>query len=164
MSRHLAINDRLCRYDNSYNKTSSIGNGMENELVKRLKDYIFDILGCCQDVHREMGPYLNEYMYQDALEILLDERKIKFTREYHFTTIFHGKTVSHSHQVDFLCKDNVLVECKAVTQLANEHRQQLWNYMRLTGKRIGILYNFAPVKDQSERYYFNPADKSIRAF
>ena len=31
------------------------------ELVKQLKSFIYDIIGCCQEVHREMGPYLNEY-------------------------------------------------------------------------------------------------------
>ena len=34
----------------------------------KLKRYVYPILGCCQEVHREMGPWLNEYMYQDALK------------------------------------------------------------------------------------------------
>lgn len=51
--------------------------------------------------------------------------------------------------------DSIIVECKAVEKLCIEHRQQLWNYMRLTKKTIGILYNFAPIKDQSEHYYLD---------
>lgn len=42
--------------------------------------------------------------------------------------------------------------------------QQLWNYMRLSGIRIGILYNFAPIKDQCERYYFDTDKQVIYAF
>ena len=49
----------------------------------------------------------------------------------------------------------MIIECKAVAALGPEHRQQLWNYMRLTKVQIGILYNFAPIKDQSERYYLD---------
>ena len=32
-------------------------------LCEQLKKYVYDILGCCMEVHRDMGPYLNEYMY-----------------------------------------------------------------------------------------------------
>ena len=45
-----------------------------------------------------------------------------------------------------------------------EQRQQLWNYMRLTSTRIGILYNFAPVKDECERYYLDATTGMMFAF
>jgi hypothetical protein len=48
--------------------------------------------------------------------------------------------------------------------LGAEQRQQLWNYMRLTNTPIGILFNFAPVKDQCEKYYFDLKTKTISAF
>jgi len=106
-------------------------------------------------VHQELGPFLNEYMYQDALQILFDERQISYLKEYYFSIDYHGKRIAHKHYVDFLVEDSIIVECKAVEKLCIEHRQQLWNYMRLTGKPIGILYNFAPIKDQSEHYYLD---------
>lgn len=137
---------------------------IEPDLVEKLKRYVYDILGCCQEVHKSLGPYLNEYMYQDALEICFDDNNIKSIREFPIRTSFHGKEINHHHQADFLCKEKVILECKSVANLTNEHRQQLWNYMRLSGKRIGILYNFAPVKDQCERYYYDPDKKSIAAF
>ena len=34
------------------------------EVIIQLKSYVYDIIGCCQDVHKELGPWLNEYMYQ----------------------------------------------------------------------------------------------------
>ena len=125
-------------------------------LCDKLKKWCYDINGCCQVVHREMGPFLNEYMYQDALEIILEERNIKpFTREYYFSVDFHGKRIKHKHYVDFFVKDKAFIECKAAETLCSDHRQQLWNYMRLTKTRIGILWNFAPVRDQSEHYYLD---------
>jgi len=125
------------------------------ELYLKLRNYCFDLNGCCQTVHKEMGPYLNEYMYQDALGILLSELQIPHQKEYYFSVQFHGKQIKHPHYVDFFVKDNVFIECKAVEKLRSEHRQQLWNYMRLTKTRIGILWNFAPVQDQSEHYYLD---------
>ena len=70
----------------------------------------------------------------------------------------HPKQIKHKHYVDFLVGNDILIECKAIEQIGPEQRQQLWNYMRLSGICIGILYNFAPIRDQCERYYL---DKSI---
>jgi len=89
------------------------------------------------------------------VQILLEEQQIPYMREYYFSIDYHGKQIAHKHYIDFLVDDCIIVECKAVEKLCIEHRQQLWNYMRLTKKPIGILYNFAPVKDQSEHYYLD---------
>lgn len=125
------------------------------ERLQELKLKCYAVNGCCATVHRELGPLLNEYIYQDALQILLDERQIPYLREYYFRIDYHGKQIAHKHYVDFLVNDSIIIECKAVDKLCIEHRQQLWNYMRLTKKQIGILYNFAPIKDQSEHYYLD---------
>ncbi len=136
----------------------------DSELMAKLKKFCYDLNGCCQTVHTELGPFLNEYMYQDALKILLDERQILNQKEYYFTVEFHGQQIKHKHYVDFFCKDKVFIECKAVDTLCAEHRQQLWNYMRLAKVRIGILWNFAPTCDQSEHYYFDTDTDTMYAF
>lgn len=125
------------------------------EWLQGLKQKCYAVNGCCAMAHRDLGPYLNEYMYQDALQILFDEQHIPYIREYYFRIDYHGKQIAHKHYVDFMVDDSIIVECKAVDNLCIEHRQQLWNYMRLTNIPIGILYNFAPVKDQSEHYYLD---------
>ena len=137
---------------------------VDKGLCEKLRSYTYDIVGCCQTVHSELGPFLNEYIYQDALDILLAEQNVPYVREYYFTIDFHGKRIKHKHYADFMVKDKVLVECKAVECLGVEQRQQLWNYMRLTRMRIGILYNFAPVQDQCERYYLNPETNQMYLF
>ena len=134
------------------------------ELCEQLKAKCYAINGACAAVHRELGPFLNEYMYQEALQILLDEQQIPNQSEYYFQVVFHGKPIQHRHYVDFLINDEVIVECKAVDKLVAEHRQQLWNYMRLTGKQIGILWNFAPPMDQAEHYYLDTKDGIMYMF
>ena len=134
-------------------------------LCMQLRGYVYDVIGCCQEVHREMGPFLNEYIYQDALGISLQEHGVKdFVREYYFKTEFHGKELGHTHKVDFFVRSKIYVECKAINALGAEQRQQLWNYMRLSGVRIGILYNFAPFHDQCERYYLDIEKQIMYAF
>ena len=133
-------------------------------LCMKLRKYSYDVIGCCQSVHREMGPYLNEYMYQDALEIVFKEQNVPYAREYYFSVNFHGQKIQHKHYVDFLVRDKLYVECKAIETIGPEQRQQLWNYMRLSKVRIGILYNFAPVNDQCERYYLDAVTNEMYAF
>lgn len=136
-------------------------------LAEQLRQYVFPIVGCCQTVHQDMGPYLNEYMYQEALSICFEEAGFigkNCIKEYYFTTHFHNRRISHPHKVDFLVNEKVLIECKAIGHLGSEQRQQLWNYMRLSGIRVGILYNFAPIKDECEKYYYDPEQQAIFMF
>ena len=131
------------------------------------KQIVFPIIGACQEVHKELGPFLNEYMYQDALAIELSLRNIIFDKEYYFAANYKGQIIYHKHYVDFRVMNidtPVIVECKAVDNLADTHRQQLWNYMRLTGINIGVLYNFAPVYAKCEKYYYDTSSSRMIAF
>ena len=42
---------------------------IEPVLKAKLKKYVYDIVGCCQEVYKEQGPELTEYIYQESLEI-----------------------------------------------------------------------------------------------
>ena len=103
-------------------------------------------------------------MYQEALDILFEENDIVRVKEYYFSVTFHGRQIRHKHYVDFLVGNDVLIECKVIGQIGPEQRQQLWNYMRLPGICIGVLYNFAPVCDQCERYYLDQTTGHMYAF
>ncbi len=134
---------------------------------ERLKQLVYPAIGACQEVHKLMGPFLNEYMYQDAMAIELSLRNLPFVKEFLFKADYKGHTIAHKHYVDFCVKNgdtDILLECKAVDQLTDQHRQQLWNYMRLSGINIGVLYNFSPVYAQCEKYYFDADSSRMIAF
>lgn len=137
---------------------------LESDLKEKLKKYVFDVVGCCQDVHREQGPELTEYVYQDSLEIAFNQAHIKHVKEYFFRPKFRGMELNSRLFVDFFCKDKIFLECKAIEQIGIHERLQLWNYMRCAGVRIGILYNFAPVIAECEKYYFDPYTRAISYF
>ena len=133
----------------------------------KLKQTVYPVLGACQEVHKQLGPFLNEYMYQDALAIECNLRNIVYHKEHEFEANYKGQVIAHKHFVDFLIKHDdtdILLECKAVESLADAHRQQLWNYMRLTGINFGVLYNFAPVYAQCEKYYYDASSARMIAF
>jgi GxxExxY protein len=82
---------------------------LNEETVAKLKSYVYDIVGCCQEVHRELGPWLNEYIYQEALRVALEEKHIPFVKEYYFQVTYHGQPLLHKHYMDFLCKEKIVV-------------------------------------------------------
>ena len=122
---------------------------------------LYDIVGAIYRVIKDLGPGLNEHCYQEALSIELEERSIKYQRELAFAPTYHGRKMQASFRLDFLCKGEVIIECKAVEQIAKAHRMQLFNYMRLTKKPCGILVNFWIPHGEIERYYYDEESDSI---
>lgn len=133
-------------------------------LKTKLKNYVYDIIGCCQEVHKEKGPELTEYVYQDCLEIALSQVGVPFKREYFFTPTYKGIKLKSSLRVDFFCKENVFVECKAIEKISFDERVQLANYMRNARIRIGILYNFAPLYAECEKFYLDTSTNQLYFF
>ena len=123
--------------------------------INECKAHMYDIIGAIYEVRKEMGVGLNEHCYQEAFEMQLTEMNIVYEREKAFNPHFHGKKLKSSFRLDFLCKENVIVECKAVSILNENHRAQLFNYMHLLKFRCGILVNFAPRHLELERYLYD---------
>lgn len=123
--------------------------------TEKYKAYMYDVIGALYEVRNEMGIGLNESCYQEALEMQLQEMHIQYEREMAFSPYFHGKKLKASFRLDFLCKNNIIVECKAVSEINDNHRAQLFNYMHLLKLNCGILVNFAPRHLELERYLYD---------
>lgn len=132
---------------------------MEN--IASLKSYMYDVIGVLHEVHKELGPGLNESCYQEGLKLELDDKKILYQKEMEFHPCYHGKVMSAKFRVDFICKKDIVVELKAVSELSPDNRAQLFNYMRLLKKPCGILVNFFPKNLFLERYFYDKETKEI---
>ena len=121
----------------------------------RLKAHIYDVVGAIHNVHKELGPGLNESCYQEGLQIEFTQKKIPFKREISFHPTYQGVKTDATFRIDFLCKDDIIVECKSVPKLIADHRAQLFNYMRLLKLSCGILVNFMPQYAEIERYFYD---------
>ncbi len=129
--------------------------------VEKLKDHVYDVVGALYEVHKELGAGLNESCYQEGLLMEFDELQIAYKKELTFFPKFHGKQMKTHFRVDFLCKEDIVVECKSVEELNNNHRAQLYNYMRLLNVSCGLLVNFAPKNIIIERYFYDMNNKDI---
>ena len=134
---------------------------MTDTNIEKLKQFMYPIVGAIYEVHKELGPGLNEYVYQEGLAMQLEEDPISFEKEREFTPQYHERTMSAKYRLDFVCLDSIIIECKAVEQITINHRAQLFNYMRLTKLPIGLLVNFSQKSATIERYIYNHTTNEI---
>jgi GxxExxY protein len=107
-----------------------------------LKDECYEIIGACMEVHRNLGGGFLEAVYQEALALELGHRDIPYSKEEKLEITYKGTKLEKYYMADFICYDNIIVELKALNSLASEHEAQLLNYLKASGKRLGILVNF----------------------
>lgn len=117
-----------------------------------LKKECYDLIGCCMDIHKELGCGFLEAVYQEVLEIELIESQIDFEREVELGIVYKGKQLDKKYYADFLCFGEVIVELKAVKTLDDIHAAQILNYLKATGKRVGLLINFGTSSLQYKRF------------
>jgi GxxExxY protein len=99
------------------------------------------IIGCAMKVHRTLGPGFLEAVYQRALRLELSKQGLSAEMEKPIEVTYEGETVG-TYVCDFLVSDKVILELKAIEQLAKAHEVQLVNYLKATGINVGLLLNF----------------------
>ena len=104
------------------------------------------IIGAAIEVHKTLGPGLLEAVYEECLCHELHLRGLSFQRQLDLPIAYKSVTLQSGLRLDLIVADAVVVEVKAVADLLPIHEAQLMTYLRLSGKRVGLLINFgAPV-------------------
>lgn len=118
------------------------------------KDLVYKIVGAAMEVHNELNWGLLEPVYNEALHRELKNQGIESQCEVSLPCYYKGELMDKYYRLD-LVVDDIIVELKSVTELIPAHRAQLFNYLRLTMKPIGIVFNFGEESLRTERYAFD---------
>ena len=118
----------------------------ENEISKLVVDAAFKL-------HTELGPGLLESVYEALLTRELELRGLTISRQKPIPFEYGGLKFDEGFRADLIVNDLVIIELKSVEQLHPVHKKQLKTYLKLAGKRLGLLINFgAPlIKDGIHR-------------
>jgi GxxExxY protein len=100
------------------------------------------IIGAAIEVHRNLGPGLLESAYEECLCHELHLRGLDFKRQEPLPLLYKGLRLDCGYKLDLIVQDQVILKLKAVEKLLPIHEAQLLTYLRLTGKRVGLLINF----------------------
>jgi GxxExxY protein len=115
-------------------------NNMEPTIL--YKDESYGIVGACFEVYTEKGCGFLEAVYQECLEHELEMQGIPWEAQVNLPLSYKGRPLKQRYQADFICFDKIIIEIKAVSKLASEHRAQVLNYLHATGHELGLLVNF----------------------
>lgn len=111
------------------------------ELNQATNDLSYKIIGAAIEVHRNLGPGLLENVYEDALCIEFEDRRISFERQKDVDITYKGRPIGNM-RLDILVNNLIIVELKSVERLMGIHEAQLMTYLKITEKRLGLLINF----------------------
>jgi GxxExxY protein len=106
------------------------------------EDESYAIIGACFEVYKDKGRGFHEPVYHECLEIQLEFQGIPFLSKPPQTLQYRGRTLVQTFSPDFICYDKSILEIKAVSELIDEHRAQVLNYLSATGCKLGLLVNF----------------------
>ena len=123
-------------------------NRMEHYL---LEEETYQIIGCCMEVHSELGPGFSEIVYKDALEYEFKKNGIPFAREVQYLVKYKDTILPHQFYADFVVFDSLILEIKAVSDFCKEHFEQTINYLAVSGMEVGVLVNFRKSKLEYKR-------------
>lgn len=126
-------------------RSEALRSGENTQLVRHgllHEDTTGEIIASAIEVHRHLGPGLLESAYEACLVREMVDRKLDVRRQVALPVAYKGETVDVGFRIDLLVDDAVIVELKAVEALNRIHESQLFTYMKLSKKRVGLIINF----------------------
>lgn len=107
----------------------------ENEISFLIRKGIFN-------VYNALGPGLLESVYHKVLLYELEDLGLKVKSEADVPIVYHGIVFDCNFRIDILVEEKVIIELKSVKALEDIHFKQLYTYLKLSDKKLGILVNF----------------------
>jgi len=136
---------------------------MDDKRLAELADQVYYIIGAAMEVHQELGYGISEGIYEEALAIELDDLGYKVETQCDLPTFYKGILLEKRFRLDVAVDDDIIIELKATEAILPEHRAQLFNYLRLTRRPVGILLNFGKSM-HAEKYLYDSETNDVHYF
>ncbi len=107
----------------------------ENEITKIVIDL-------CIKIHKALGPGLLESVYEEILVFELKKIGLSIARQLAIPVVYENIKMDLGFRADIMIEDKVIIELKSIDSILPVHKKQLLTYLKLTGKKVGLLINF----------------------
>jgi len=132
------------------------------ELAIIEKELSYLIMQAAFEVYNELGPGFPEAIYEEAMNRELTRRNITLERQKKVDVHFKGQKIGW-FELDNVANGRVILEYKAVSEIAQIHKQQALSYLKATGLQLAIVINFGAERVQSSRVVHTKRKKSVSA-
>ena len=102
----------------------------------------YQVMGACFAVYEDKGCGFLEAVHEECLELEFADQAIPFTAQPYLALSYKGRLLKQTYTPGFVCFGKMVIENKAVSTIVDEHRAQVHNCLRATGRRLGLLVNF----------------------
>lgn len=106
------------------------------------KEEVYNIIGVCMEVHRELGKGFSEIVYKDAIEYECKQKQYFYDREEEFLVHYKDIILPHKYFADFVVFGTIILEVKSCEGIAQEHIGQTLNYLAASKLKVGLIGNF----------------------
>jgi GxxExxY protein len=100
------------------------------------------VIGVCIEIHRQLGPGLQESVYEECRCYELSQARIQFERQKPLPVHYKDLKLDGSYRLDLVVEEKIIVGLKAIESLLPIHEAQLLTYLKLSGLTLGRLINF----------------------
>jgi len=121
----------------------------ETELL--YSDLTYKVIGAAMEVHKNLGAGFLESVYEEALAYEFELQNILYERQKNIAVYYKNKKVKQFIS-DFMVDEKVVVEIKAIKNITDIERAQLINYLKATGLKVGMLFNFGADSLEYKRF------------
>lgn len=105
------------------------------------EDLTYKVIGAAIEVHKILGCGFLEAVYEESLAHEFNLRNIPFERQ-KILKVKYKDIIAKEYIADFLVDGKIIIEIKAMKCLTGIDEAQLQNYLKATGIKIGLLFNF----------------------
>ena len=112
----------------------------------------YAIIGAAMEVHSQLGCGFLEAVYQEALAIEFELGGVPARPQVELPLVYKSRRLKTFYRADFFCFGSVIVELKALDGLSGSDRAQIINYLKATGSKRGLLFNFGASRLEYERF------------
>lgn len=106
------------------------------------KDEVYEIIGVCMEVHRELGKGFSEIVYKDAIEYECRKKQLDYSREKEYKINYKDIVLLHKYFADFVMFEKIILEVKSCEGIVQDHIGQTLNYLAASKLKIGLIVNF----------------------
>ena len=124
------------------------------------EDLSYVVRGCIYEVFKELGPGFLEKVYENALAFEVRETGLRVKQQAPIQVRYRGQVMG-DYLADLIVNDTVLVELKSAQAIADAHKAQCLNYLRATGRSVGLLLNSGAPRLHVRRIVWRHDDRDL---
>ena len=117
--------------------------------MQQFEDGTYEMIGCAMHVHRSLGPGLREKPYENALAIAFRKAGIPVCQQQAYPIRYEGEVVGDC--IPDITSADILIDAKSIESMGDRETAQMLNYLRISGKQVGLVINFYNPKLEWQR-------------